>query len=211
MKQIARFIFALAVLPALVFYWMLRLLLPKQRAFSDLTQCLALVPGIGGEYLRLAFFRRALPYCGQNACIGFGTLFSHPEAQIGENVYVGPYCILGDVTLEKDVLLASGVSIANGTNQHFFERTDIPIRLQGGEFPRITIGEDSWIGERAVVLANVGRHCVIGAGALVLDSIPDYAIAVGVPAKIVKFRQNPTAETESFTQNHSPSAIHHQS
>ena len=180
--------------------YLFRLFLPKQRVFADLTQFLALVPGILGEYLRLAFFQWVLPRCGRNSCIGFGTIFSHPTAEIGENVYVGPYCILGDVTLGDDVLLASGVSIANGTNQHFFERTDVPIREQGGEYPRVTIGEDSWIGERAVILADVGAHCVIGAGALVLESIPDYAIAVGVPARVVKFRNNKNPDGEEIIQ-----------
>lgn len=189
MKQLVRFCFTAAVLPILLLYVLLRLILPKQRVFADAVQFLALFPGIFGEYLRLAFLQRVLPRCGKNACVAFGTIFSHPTAEIGENVYVGPYCILGDVSLEDDVLLASGVSIANGTSQHFFDRTDIPIRDQGGVFPRVTIGEDSWIGERAIVLADVGKHCVIGAGALVLDSIPDYAIAVGVPAKVVKFRK----------------------
>ncbi|MBR0190894.1 MAG: acyltransferase [Thermoguttaceae bacterium] len=179
---------------------LLGLFLPKQRVFADLTQFLALMPGIFGEYLRLAFLQWVLPRCGRNSCIGFGTIFSHPTAEIGENVYVGPYCILGDVTLGDDVLLASGVSIANGTNQHFFERTDVPIREQGGEYPRVTIGEDSWIGERAVILADVGAHCVIGAGALVLESIPDYAIAVGVPAKVVKFRNNKNPDGEEIIQ-----------
>ena len=200
MKRIFRFFAVLGIFPLIILMYLFRLFLPKRRVFADLTQFLALVPGILGEYLRLAFFQWVLPRCGRNSCIGFGTIFSHPTAEIGENVYVGPYCILGDVTLGDDVLLASGVSIANGTNQHFIDRTDVPIREQGGEYPRVTIGEDSWIGERAVVLADVGAHCVIGAGALVLESIPDYAIAVGVPAKVVKFRNNKNPDGEEIIQ-----------
>lgn len=200
MKRIFRFFAVLGIFPTIILMKLCGLFLPKQRVFADLTQFLALVPGILGEYLRLAFFQWVLPRCGRNSCIGFGTIFSHPTAEIGENVYVGPYCILGDVTLGDDVLLASGVSIANGTNQHFIERTDVPIREQGGEYPRVTIGEDSWIGERAVILADVGAHCVIGAGALVLESIPDYAIAVGVPAKVVKFRNNKNPDGEEIIQ-----------
>ena len=52
----------------------------------------------------------------------------------------------------------------------------------------MTIGGDSWIGEHAVVMAGVGRHCVIGAGAVVVKPIPDFAIAVGVPAKVIGYR-----------------------
>jgi hypothetical protein len=76
----------------------------------------------------------------------------------------------------------------NGGSQHGIERLDLPVREQPGTWPRVTIGRDSWIGDRAVVLADVGRHCVIGAGSVVTRPLPDYAIAVGVPAKVVRFR-----------------------
>ncbi|MDO4569896.1 MAG: acyltransferase [Planctomycetia bacterium] len=187
-KKFFRAMALVFVAPIVLFYGLSLLILPKQRAFADAAQVMSLFPGISGEYLRLAFYRVVLARCGLNSCIGFGTIFSHPTIEIGSGVYVGPYCIVGDVVLEDDVLLASGVSIANGVNQHYTDRLDVPIREQGGEFPRITIGTDSWIGERAIVLANVGRHCVVGAGALVLEDVPDYAVVVGVPAKVVKFR-----------------------
>src|SRR5438270_368479 len=69
-----------------------------------------------------------------------------------------------------------------------FYLLDIPIREQPGVFTHITIGQDSWIGERVVVLADVGEHCVIAAGAVVTKPVPDCAIAAGVPAKVIKFR-----------------------
>jgi acetyltransferase-like isoleucine patch superfamily enzyme len=78
----------------------------------------------------------------------------------------------------------------NGGAQHGIERLDIPIREQPGKWPRVTIGTDSWIGDRAVVLADVGKHCVIGAGAVVCSPIPDYAIALGVPARVLRYRNN---------------------
>ena len=148
--------------------------------------------------MRRAFYRLALPHCGQDCCISFGSTFSHPKAQVGRNAYVGLYCSLGDVTIEDDVLLSSHVSVLNGGKQHGIERLDIPVREQPGEFPRITVGQDSWVGDRAVVLANVGRHCVIGCGAVVTRPLPDFAIAVGVPARIVGYRKEAPqpAETE---------------
>ena len=88
---------------------------------------------------------------------------------------------MGDVTLEDDVLLSSHVSIINGGGQHGIDRLEVPIREQPGTLPRVTIGRDSWIGDRSVVMADVGRHCVIGAGSVVTKPIPDYAIALGVP------------------------------
>jgi acetyltransferase-like isoleucine patch superfamily enzyme len=128
-------------------------------------------------------------------------IFSHPTARVGRAVYVGPYCCLGDVTLEDDVLLGSHVSVANGSSQHGTERLDVPIREQPGSWPRVTVGRNSWVGERAVVLADVGRHCVIGAGAVVTSAVPDYAVAVGVPAKVIRFR-NRVGPAAGGLENH---------
>jgi acetyltransferase-like isoleucine patch superfamily enzyme len=57
-------------------------------------------------------------------------------------------------------------------------------------WPHITVGQNTWIGDRAIIMADVGKHCVIGAGSLVSKPIPDYAVAVGVPAKVIRFRRN---------------------
>ena len=51
----------------------------------------------------------------------------------------------------------------------------------------VIIGEGSWIGENVCIIgASVGKHCVIGANAVVTKDIPDYCVAVGTPAKIIK-------------------------
>lgn len=58
------------------------------------------------------------------------------------------------------------------------------------EFQRVTIGNDVWIGTGVIIMGGVkiGDGAVIGAGAIVTKNIPDYAIAVGIPAKVIKFR-----------------------
>lgn len=187
-KSVAFAMAVVAVLPVVGCYWVHSRLAGPLRAFPGWSQLVALVPGTLGAYVRRAFYRLVLPECGKGAWIGFGTILSHPTVRIGRMVYVGAYCLLGDVDLEDDVLLASGVSIANGMKQHGIDRTDVPVREQPGEWPRIRVGRDSWIGERAVVLADVGQHCVIGAGAVVTRAVPDWCIAVGVPAKVVRQR-----------------------
>jgi acetyltransferase-like isoleucine patch superfamily enzyme len=179
----------LAVLPAFAIFRVGSLAMGPQKAFPGWSQAFSLVPGLLGVYLRRAFYRLVLPRCDADACLSFGTIFSHPTAEVGRTVYVGPYCSLGDVTLEDDVLIGSHVSVANGGAQHGTERLDIPVREQPGKWPRVTVGRDTWIGDRAVVLADVGRHCVIGAGSVVCNPVPDYAIAVGVPARVVRYRE----------------------
>jgi acetyltransferase-like isoleucine patch superfamily enzyme len=183
-----------ALLLALPWYLVFRcngFLLGRAKAFAGCSQALSLIPGLPGVYVRRAFYRLVLPRCGPDACLSFGTVFSHPSAEIGARVYVGLYCCLGDVTLGDDALLGSNVSVINGGEQHGTTRLDVPIREQPGKWPRISVGRDSWIGDRAVVMADVGNHCVIGAGSVVTAPVPDYGIAVGVPARVIRYRNTP--------------------
>jgi virginiamycin A acetyltransferase len=176
------------VLPAFLLYRLGALLLGAEKAFPGWSQAFSLLPGLTGVYLRRAFYRLVLPRCGAGAWIGFGTIFSHPTAEVGRLVYVGAFCCLGDVTLEDDVLLGSHVSVTNGASQHGTERLDVPVREQPGVWSRVTVGRDSWVGDRAVVMADVGRHCLVGAGSVVTRTLPDFAVAVGSPARVVRFR-----------------------
>jgi virginiamycin A acetyltransferase len=201
MKRVLKAIFnglALTLaLPSLGSFWLSSLFLGRQKAFPGWSQAFSLLPGLCGVYLRRAFYQQVFPRCGSDVCLSFGTVFSHPTAELGHRVYVGLFCCLGDVTLEDDVLLGSHVSIMNGGSQHGIGRLDVPIREQPGSWPRITIGRDSWIGDRAVVLADVGKHCVVGAGSVVTKAIPDYAIAVGSPAKVVRYRTSGAEDSEN--------------
>ena len=187
-KRVLEAVAGFAVLPAVLCHRLNSAMRAPERAFAGPAQLLSLAPGATGEYMRRAFYRRTLRGCGTDVCVSFGSLLSHPDTSLGERVYVGPYSVLGNVTVEDDVLIGSHVSVMNGVRQHGVERLDVPIREQPGEYQPVRIGRDTWIGERSVVAADVGRHCVIGAGSVVLRPIPDYAIAVGVPARVIRFR-----------------------
>lgn len=194
LKQLVELFATIAVLPAVAVYRLGASVLGSERAFPGWSQLFALFPGLTGVFLRRAFYRLVLARCGTDCCLTFGTILSHPTAKIGDRVYVGANCSLGDVELEDDVLLASHVSVMNGSQQHGIARLDVPIREQPGVFVPVRIGRDSWIGERAVIAADVGRHCVIGAGSVVTKPIPDFAIAVGVPARVIRFRDETSEE-----------------
>lgn len=197
LKQFAAGAALLLASPAWLGYHAAALLFGRQQAFAGWSQAFSLFPGLCGVYFRRAFYQLVLPECGNGTCLTFGTVISHPTARIGRNVYVGAYCVLGDIALEDDVLLGSHVSIINGGAQHGIERIDVPVREQPGAFPRVTIGRDAWIGDRAVVMADVGKHAVVAAGAVVTKPVPDFAIVAGVPAKIVRFRGTQGADDES--------------
>ena len=180
---------ALLVLPLVVACKTSIRLLGEDRGFVGYCQCAALIPGLSGQYLRRAFLRRVVRECGDDVCICFGTLFSHASIEFGDRVYVGPSCMIGSTTIRRDVLIGSNVSIINGNRQHGIESLDIPVREQPGEYMRITIGEDTWIGDRAIVMADVGKHAVVGAGSVVTKPVDDYAIVVGNPARKIGDRR----------------------
>jgi len=188
-KHTCRICFAILACPLWFGYEIQRVLMGKSHALASWSQILSLIPGMFGTYLRFAFYSRAMGGVGEDAVISFGVLFSHPETTIGRTAYIGPYCVIGDVSLGDDVLLGSQVSVMNGARQHGIGRLDVPVREQPGEWPKITIGQDTWIGDHAIVMADIGEHCVIGAGSVVTKPVPDYAIAVGNPAKVVKYRE----------------------
>jgi acetyltransferase-like isoleucine patch superfamily enzyme len=188
LKGTANAVAFLLVLPAFLLYRLGALVLGAEKAFPGWSQAFSLLPGLTGVYLRRAFYRLTLRRCSADCCLSFGAVFSHPTAEVGRGVYVGLFCVLGDVTLEDDVLLGSHVSVINGGGQHGIDRLDVPVREQPGVYQRVTVGRDSWLGDRSVVLADVGRHCVLGAASVVTRPLPDYAIAAGSPARVLRFR-----------------------
>jgi acetyltransferase-like isoleucine patch superfamily enzyme len=187
-KGLARGLCRILVLPSWVMYRLRCLVQDPDRAFHGATQAYAVLPGTTGVYLRREFLRLTLEECSPDCCVSFGTVLSKRAARIGRRVYVGTGCTLGLVTLEDDVLLASNVDVISGTGQHRFEDPDVPVREQGGAFERVTVGADTWVGNRAVVMADVGPKCVVGAGSVVTKPLPAGAIAVGSPARIVGSR-----------------------
>lgn len=91
------------------------------------------------------------------------------------------------VKLEQNVLLARNVYISD--HGHAFENCEIPIMDQGISVPReVTVGRDTWLGQNVVVLpgSQIGRHCVVGANSVIRGVIPDFSVAVGSPARVVR-------------------------
>jgi acetyltransferase-like isoleucine patch superfamily enzyme len=111
--------------------------------------------------------------------------------KIGENTFLGEYCVVyghGGVEIGANTLVAMHTCIlsANHTvppaNELIRSKPDVP--------GTVKIGDDVWIGAGVKILAGVtiGDGCVIGAGAVVSKSLPPYAVAVGVPCRIIRYR-----------------------
>ena len=113
----------------------------------------------------------------------------NPELRIGNNCGLGHFNHIyatNRIIIEDSVLTADRVYISD--TLHTYEEPSVPIKEQKVRSPKeVVIGEGSWIGENVSIIgASVGKHCVIGANAVVTHDIPDYSVAVGIPARVIK-------------------------
>lgn len=187
-KRVAFWLASAAVLPWLASYRLRAAVLGRDRALEGSSQAISLAPGVLGQYLRRAFYARTLAFCHPSVTIEFGVLFSKAGARLDEHVYVGPRCHLGLVHLERDVLLGPGVHIPSGRSTHGTGDAARPIRDQDVRYAPVTIGAGSWVGSAAVVMADVGRDTVVGAGSVVVHPLPDRVVAAGNPSRTVRSR-----------------------
>ena len=133
---------------------------------------------------------------------------------IGNGVFVGRNTILscknGDIVIEdranigfnSEIFSASRVRLGKRTlvaaytylvgGDHLYDRVDVPVLEQGRTTQGIDVDENVWLGAHVVVTdgSRIGRDAIIGAGAVVTGEIPDFAIAAGVPARVVRDRRD---------------------
>jgi virginiamycin A acetyltransferase len=187
-KKLVFLLIVVVTFPLYALYRLNSLIIGTAKAFQGMSQFLSLFPGMMGSYLRKGFYSQSIQGLSPDCTIGFGTFLSSSKVTIGPYVYIGARCIIADSVIEKDVMIGSNVCVISGKATHDFSRVDIPMRLQGGDAVPLMIGEDTWIGNNAIIMANVGKKCIIGAGSVVTKDIEDYAIAVGNPAKVIRKR-----------------------
>jgi acetyltransferase-like isoleucine patch superfamily enzyme len=113
-----------------------------------------------------------------------------PAITIGDRTSIAGSCVLSAafrVELGADVLLARNVYIAD--HSHRFDDLELPVLRQGITcvLP-VTICDGAWLGQNVVVCPGVriGRGAVVGANSVVKHDIPDHAVAVGAPARVVR-------------------------
>ena len=118
---------------------------------------------------------------------------SHPGKglEVGDGTYIGPHCVLGaggGIVVGRDVTFGAYVQVL--AENHEFADPDRPVNEQGVARQGIRIGDGCWLGNSVIVLdgVEIGRNAVVGAGSVVTKSLPDGAIAVGNPARVLRTR-----------------------
>lgn len=144
---------------------------------------------IGQKALRGFCGRLMLAECGRDVNIEQGAMF-HRSVRLGDRSGIGINAkIYGECHIGRCVMMGTDVTII--TRQHRTDRTDVPMMDQGFEPERpVVIGDDVWIGDRVTILpgVTVGNGCIIGAGAVVTRDLPPMSVAAGVPARVIRTR-----------------------
>lgn len=115
--------------------------------------------------------------------------FKEPLLFIGDHVIISEGCIISAcnrIVIEENVGISPYVMIIDNSRKP--GDVSRPSKEQDVVSGYVHIGADSWIAYNACILPNVtiGKHCIIGALSVVNTNIPDYSVAVGSPAKVIK-------------------------
>ena len=141
---------------------------------------------------------------GSGVFVGRNTILSckNGDIIIDDRANIGFNCEIfsaSRVRVGTDTLMAAYTYLVGG--DHLYDRTDIPVLQQGRTARGIDVGDGVWLGTHVVVTdgSTIGRDAIIGAGAVVVGAVPEFAIATGIPAKVVRDRR--TANSEQRTAN----------
>jgi acetyltransferase-like isoleucine patch superfamily enzyme len=133
-------------------------------------------------------------FVGRNTILSCknGNIDLGEEANIGFNVEIFS---AADVHVGARTLIAAYTYLVGG--DHLFDRVDVPVLHQGRTARGIDVGDNVWLGAHVVVTdgSRIGRDAVVGAGAVVIGDLPEFAIAAGVPARIVRDRRESGSAT----------------
>ena len=149
-----------------------------------------LVPNYGwGIRFRGMWLQIVLKHSGKRLKVSsLVNVYNPARLSVGDNVYIGhgSYIGDGDIRLDSEVVIGPFCSISAGN--HLFK--DNSVRFGGYEYRPVRIGRGTWLGSHVTVTAGVeiGKGCLIAAGSVVTEDIPDGVVAGGVPAK--KIRDN---------------------
>jgi acetyltransferase-like isoleucine patch superfamily enzyme len=157
--------------------------------FEMFAQGFALLPGLPGDFARACFYKQTLAESHLDTQFMFGAVISKFETRIGRNAILASGSSVGLADVEDGAVIGNRVVVLSGRHQHGFDDPARHPMEAPSVFTRIRIGRNSFVGDNAVVMADVGCNTIIGAGSVVVKDMPDFVVAVGNPARVVKQRQ----------------------
>ena len=168
----------------------------EESIFRFWAHVFSILPGKSGMFLRRAYYRLTLDRCASNFYVGFGALFTHRNAIVEKDAYIGPYALVGSAHLGEGCLIGSRASLLSGTQQHVLDEHGHWGPCDKTRLRQIKIGDYAWIGEGAIIMANIGEGTMVAAGAVVEQDARGGILLAGNPGRFVrKLREEPQAST----------------
>jgi virginiamycin A acetyltransferase len=180
--------FGIPTIPLVLLSWFGTHILKSELLFAYGSQAIAMVPSLIGSWARVFYYWATIDSIQLDSVIGFGTILASTKIR-AKRVIIGDYAIVGYSEIGQDVVIASRVSVIAGGHQHNFSDPTKGVLEVVPIFECIHLGEQSFLGEASIIMANIGERCIIGAGSVVVKDIPPYSLAVGNPARVVKSRR----------------------
>lgn len=142
---------------------------------------------IGGNNIRIGDGFSCWRQCTLAACAD-GVLDIGHHVSLNANVYLN--ACGGRITVGNDVLI--GPNVVLRASDHRFSRNDVLVRLQGHVEGVIVLEDNVWLGANVVVVGGVtiGNGAIVAAGAVVTSDVPSGAVVGGVPARVLKMRED---------------------
>ena len=140
--------------------------------------------------IRYFFGKKIMKKVGKNVNIETDAVFN-PNVEIGDNSTIGVKCeIIGSAKIGSNVLMGTEV-ILYAVNHEFSDKNELIINQGYRKEKTVILEDDIWIGRRAIILPGVTikKGTVIGAGAIVTKSFPEYSVIAGNPARIIGNRK----------------------
>jgi len=167
-----------------------------------LKEVIKAIPALVKDYCKLLTYYGVNHTLGRRAAKIGKTSNVHATTILrqGRNIIIGEHCLINHNNVlqagKVDAKIKIGNYVHTGANvmmiafNHAFDIRDVPTIKQDYYEADIEIGDDVWVGGGVIILAGVkiGKGAIIAAGAVVNSDVPEYAIAAGVPAKVVKMR-----------------------
>lgn len=180
----------LLVLPAGFVSRALHATLGSSLVFEIFAQVFSLSPGLPGRLIRACFYQQTLREAHLDLDIGFASTISKIGTTIGRGVLITGHTTIGLARIGEGAVIANYVSVLSGRYQHNFTDPDQAILSGNDSFSSVSIGAGSFIGEKCIVMADVGESTIVGAGSVVVKPLPSFVVAVGNPARVVKQRSS---------------------
>jgi acetyltransferase-like isoleucine patch superfamily enzyme len=149
-----------------------------------------------GRGVKLEIGRSATLALGRWSWVGQGTKIRVHEGRvsIGAKSVLGQECTISAyqrIDIGRECIVADRVMLIDF--DHGAVEVERPIRLQGIYKRDVRVGHNSWIGYGACILrgVSIGDNCIVGTSAVVTSSLPDNAVAAGIPARVIRMREAP--------------------